>query len=382
MSTTASSEHKDPQSVGIVETKIARFDSLTLDNGEIISPLEIAYETYGTLSEKKDNAILVCHALSGDAHAAGFHEGDKRPGWWDFYIGPDKAFDTDKYFIISSNVIGGCKGSSGPLTISNATNKAYRSSFPFVSIADMVRAQEILVSSFGIETLFAVAGGSMGGMQALQWSVAYPEKMKNCIVMASTAEHSAQQIAFNEVGRQAILADPNWNNGMYEDDTKPAKGLALARMMGHITYLSDEMMRDKFGRKPPKGNIQTTDFAVGSYLIYQGESFVDRFDANSYIYVTKALDHYSLGTGKELTKALSGVKCRFLVVAYTSDWLYPPYQSEEIVKSLEVNAIPVIFVELNNPAGHDSFLLQSEEQDSIIKDFLEFTDDPDGVIYG
>ncbi|TGN07609.1 homoserine O-acetyltransferase MetX [Leptospira bandrabouensis] len=362
-------------SVGVVQTQVVRFDSFTLEGGESITPLEIAYETYGTLNEKKDNAILVCHALSGDAHAAGFHEGDKRPGWWDFYIGPGKAFDTNRYFIISSNVIGGCKGSSGPLTTNAKTGKPYQSTFPFVSIGDMVNAQEKLISSFGIHKLFAVAGGSMGGMQALQWSVAYPDRLKNCIVMASSSEHSAQQIAFNEVGRQAILSDPNWNQGLYTQENRPSKGLALARMMGHITYLSDEMMREKFGRKPPKGNIQSTDFAVGSYLIYQGESFVDRFDANSYIYVTKALDHFSLGTGKELTKVLAKVRCRFLVVAYTSDWLYPPYQSEEIVKSLEVNAVPVSFVELNNPAGHDSFLLPSEQQDSILRDFLGSTDE-------
>ncbi len=375
MPTSENQETIDPQSVGIVETKGISFDSLVLENGESLSPLEIAYETYGTLSPAKDNAILICHALSGDAHAAGYHLGDKKPGYWDYYIGPGKAYDTNKYFIISSNVIGGCKGSSGPLSINPKTGQAYQSAFPFVSIADMVNAQHCLVSYFGITKLFAVAGGSMGGMQALQWSVAYPNKLKNCIVMASTSEHSAQQIAFNEVGRQAILSDPNWNNGIYDFKNRPSKGLALARMVGHITYLSDEMMREKFGRNPPKGNIQSADFAVGSYLIHQGESFVDRFDANSYIYVTKALDHYSLGTGKELTKALSGVKCRFLVVAYTSDWLYPPYQSEEIVKSLEVNAIPVSFVELNNPAGHDSFLLPSQEQDSILRDFLSSTDE-------
>ncbi|MDF3820521.1 homoserine O-acetyltransferase [Leptospira sp. 96542] len=370
-------ETKQPadSSVGFVETKVQIFGSLTLEGGETITPLEVAYETYGNLSPNRDNAILVCHALSGDAHAAGYLPGEKRPGYWDFYIGPGKAFDTNKYFVISSNVIGGCKGSSGPLTINGKTGKPFQSTFPFVSIADMVNAQEKLVSHFGIDTLFAVAGGSMGGMQALQWSVAYPNRLKNCIVMASSSEHSAQQIAFNEVGRQAILSDPNWNQGLYTKENRPSKGLALARMMGHITYLSDEMMREKFGRKPPKGNIQSTDFAVGSYLIYQGESFVDRFDANSYIYVTKALDHFSLGTGKELTKSLSKVQCRFLVVAYTSDWLYPPYQSEEIVKSLEVNAIPVSFVELNNPAGHDSFLLPSKEQESILRDFLSSTDD-------
>ncbi|GBF48989.1 homoserine O-acetyltransferase [Leptospira ryugenii] len=370
MPTTDNQDQSGERSVGIVETKLFTFPSLTLDNGETIKPLEIAYETYGKLSPNKDNAILVCHALSGDAHAAGYHEGDKKPGYWDNYIGPGKAIDTNLFFVISSNVIGGCKGSSGPLSKNGKTGKPYQSSFPFVSIADMVNAQEKLVSHFGIEILFAVAGGSMGGMQALQWSVSYPDRVKNCIIMASTSEHSAQQIAFNEVGRQAILADPNYLKGEYSFEHRPAKGLALARMVGHITYLSDELMREKFGRKPPKGNIQSTDFAVGSYLIYQGESFVDRFDANSYIYVTKALDHFSLGTGRELTAALSVVKCRFLVVAYTSDWLYPPYQSLEIVKSLEVNAIPVSFVELNNPAGHDSFLLPNPEQESIIRDFL------------
>jgi homoserine O-acetyltransferase len=375
MSTSVKQESNEQQSVGMVETKVLTVPSLTLDNGETIVPLEIAYETYGVLSSKRDNAILVCHALSGDAHAAGYHAGDKKPGYWDYYIGPGKAFDTNKYFIISSNVIGGCKGSSGPLSINPKTGTPYQSAFPFVSISDMVNAQEKLISHFEISTLFAVIGGSMGGMQALQWSVAYPGRLRNCVIMASTSEHSAQQIAFNEVGRQAILSDPNWNNGVYSHENRPAKGLALARMVGHITYLSDEMMREKFGRQAPKGNIQSADFAVGSYLIYQGESFVDRFDANSYIYVTKALDHFSLGTGKELTSALASVTCRFLVIAYTSDWLYPPYQSEEIVKSLEVNAVPVSFVELNNPAGHDSFLLPSSEQESILRDFLSSTEE-------
>lgn len=361
---------KEKNSLKIVETKIARFDEIVLENSSIISPLEIAYETYGTLSPKKDNAIFVCHALSGDAHAAGYHEGASKPGWWDYYIGPDKAFDTNKYFIICSNVLGGCKGTSGPTSINPKTNQHYGSSFPFVSIFDMVNAQHMLVKYFGIDTLFCVAGGSMGGMQVLQWSISFPNAVKNCIVMATTAEHSAQQIAFNEVGRQAIVSDPNWNNGDYKDNP-PKKGLVLARMVGHITYLSDEVMREKFGRKPPVGNILSTDFAVGSYLLYQGESFVDRFDANSYIYVTKALDHFSLGKGSYLTQMLAAAKCRFLVIAYSSDWLYPPYQSREIVKSLEVNAIPVIYYEMNVPHGHDSFLLPNEEQEMIIYHFLE-----------
>lgn len=361
----------DSNSVGIVETKIAELGSLKLENGEILENLEIAYETYGSPNSDLSNVILICHALSGDAHAAGYHEGAKKPGWWDYYIGPGKAIDTSQFYVVSSNVIGGCKGSSGPLSINPRTKKPYKSSFPFVSIGDMVNAQKKLLDFLQIPKLFAVCGGSMGGMQALQWAVSYPDFVENCIIMASCSEHSAQQIAFNEVGRQAIMSDPNWNGGDYEEHNKPRKGLALARMVGHITYLSDQHMRQKFGRKPPKGNIQNTDFAVGSYLIYQGESFVDRFDANSYIYVTKALDHFSLGTGQELTRSLANVKSRFLVLAYSSDWLYPPYQSKEIVKALEVNAIPVAYCEIDAKEGHDSFLLPSEEQTKVIRGFLQ-----------
>jgi homoserine O-acetyltransferase/O-succinyltransferase len=359
------------KSIGIVEKQIQRFEELVLESGEKISPLEIAYETYGTLNPEKSNAILVCHALSGDAHAAGFYEGSEKSGWWDEYIGPEKSFDTNKYFIISTNVIGSCMGSSGPTSINPKTNKPFGSSFPYVSIEDMVLAQKKLIDHFGIPNLFCVAGGSMGGMQALQWTVAFPSFVKNCIVMASSSEHSAQQIAFNEVGRQAILSDPNWNEGDY-GEIVPKKGLALARMIGHVTYLSDELMREKFGRKPPRGNIKNTDFAVGSYLIYQGESFVDRFDANSYIYVTKALDHFSLGRGEVLTKNLENVKSNFLIIAFSSDWLYPPYQSLEIVKSLEVNAIPVTYCEINFSKGHDSFLVDNPEQKHLIHHFLEF----------
>ncbi|AXR61265.1 homoserine O-acetyltransferase MetX [Leptospira mayottensis] len=363
-------------SIGIIETKYAEFKELPLKNGSILSPVVIAYETYGTLSPSKNNAILICHALSGDAHAAGYHsESDKKPGWWDDYIGPGKSFDTNQYFIICSNVIGGCKGSSGPLSIHPETGTPYGSRFPFVSIQDMVKAQKLLIEFLGIDKLFCVAGGSMGGMQALEWSIAYPDSLLNCIVMASAAEHSAMQIAFNEVGRQAILSDPNWNNGLY-DENSPRKGLALARMVGHITYLSDDRMREKFGRNPPRGNILTTDFAVGSYLIYQGESFVDRFDANSYIYVTKALDHYSLGKGKELTAALSTATCRFLIVSYSSDWLYPPAQSREIVKSLEAADKRVFYLELQSGEGHDSFLLKNPKQIEILKGFLENQSNP------
>lgn len=294
-----------------VSDKIVELGSLELQGGEVISPLELAYQTYGELSPSKDNAILVCHALSGDAHAAGTLRGEVKEkdknGWWHDYIGPDKAIDTNKYFVICSNVIGGCMGSSGPKSINPKTGAPYQSTFPFVSISDMVNAQKKLIDHLEIEKLFCVVGGSMGGMQALQWSVSYPESLIKCIVIASTSQHSAQQIAFNEVGRMAIERDPNWNNGMYGDNP-PRNGLALARMYSHITYLSDEIMRQRFGRNPPKGSISNTDFDVGSFLIHQGKSFVDRFDANSYIYVTKALDHFSLGSDKELTKNLSDRK--------------------------------------------------------------------------
>lgn len=365
-------------SVGVVKTVNIEIDGLKLENGSIIHPLRIAYETYGKLSTNKDNAILITHALSGDSHAAGYHKGAKRPGWWDYYIGPGKSFDTSRYFIICANVIGGCRGSSGPTCINPETKKPYGSEFPFVSIKDMVNAQKKLLEHLKIDKLYCVAGGSMGGMQALQWAVSYPDVVENTIVIASTAEHSAQQIAFNEVGRQAIISDPNWKNGNYKL-TPPKKGLAVARMIGHVTYLSDNTMREKFGRKPPKGDIKSTDFAVGSYLIYQGESFVDRFDANSYIYVTKALDHFSLGTGQNLSKTMAKVKSKFLIIAFNSDWLYPPYQSKEIVKALEVNGIPVTYCEITTDKGHDSFLLPNPEQSHVIHHFLEHAKDYDNA---
>ena len=372
-------QEKDESSVGNVETKIADLPGLTLENGSVIEPLKLAYETYGKLNQDKSNAILITHALSGDAHAAGYHQGNKRPGWWDYYIGPGKAFDTNKYFIICSNVIGGCSGSSGPTCVNPSKGNLYGSEFPFVSIKDMVNAQKLLVDYLGIQKLYCVAGGSMGGMQALQWAVSWPQIVKNTIVIAATSEHSAQQIAFNEVGRQAIVSDPNWNNGNYDAATKPKKGLAVARMIGHVTYLSDRTMRDKFGRKPPRGDIKSTNFAVGSYLIYQGESFVDRFDANSYIYVTQALDHFSLGTGQELSRSLSVCKSKFMIIAFTSDWLYPPYQSREIVKALEANAIPVTYCEITTDKGHDSFLLPNTEQSHVIHHFLEHAREADNV---
>jgi len=341
----------------------AVFPSITLDSGAVIAPVEIAYETYGSLNAAKSNAILVTHAFSGDAHAAG--EG----GWWANMIGPDKAFDTDKYFVISSNVLSGCRGTTGPGSIDPATGCPWGMRFPAVSIADMVRLQKMLIDHLGIEKLLAVAGGSMGGMQALEWAVAYPNSVRAAIPIATTARHSAQQIAFNEVGRQAIMADPDWNGGDYYDKRPPARGLAVARMVGHITYMSDESMRQKFGRR-----LRAPDqFEVESYLQYRGSKFVDRFDANSYIYITRAMDSFDLTERGALPTLFEGVNTRFLVVSFTSDWLYPPYQSQEIVSALRSRNCDVAYINISAHYGHDSFLVEVEQQSEIVGGFLAST---------
>src|SRR6266567_6149443 len=274
----------------IVETQIARFDSIPLDNGATLAPVEVAYETYGELNAAKSNAILILHAFSGDAHAAGISHESGKPGWWDNMIGPGKAFDTDKYFVLCSNVLGGCRGTTGPSSIDPATGCPYALKFPVITTRDMVRLQKMLIDHLGISRLLAVTGGSMGGMQALEWAVSYPDRVLAALPIATTARHSAQQIAFNEVGRQAITADPDWQGGNYYNRRPPARGLAVARMVGHITYMSDESMREKFGRR-----LRSSDeFEVESYLKYRGYKFVDRFDANSYIYITRAMDSYDL----------------------------------------------------------------------------------------
>jgi homoserine O-acetyltransferase len=369
-------------SLGIVETKYLTVcdetDPLTLDSGNVLGPITIAYETYGKLNSDASNAILVLHALSGDAHAAGYHPGAKNPGWWDAMIGPGKAFDTDRYFVISSNVIGGCKGSTGPSSINPETGKPYGLSFPVITIGDMVRAQRRLLDKLGVDTLLAVAGGSMGGMQALQWAATYPDKVKSVIPIATTARLSAQSIAFNEVGRRAIMADPNWNNGDYYDSEPPNAGLSIARMIGHITYLSDEGMHIKFGRRlrdrDSYGFYFSTDFEVESYLSHQGRSFIQRFDANSYLYITKAQDYFDIANGSgSLVKAFKDVSARFLVIAFSSDWLFPPYQSLEIVKALRLNGVDVSFCEINSKYGHDAFLLEAKQQTTLIESFLRHT---------
>jgi homoserine O-acetyltransferase len=358
----------------IVQTKYFTFDELTLENGEKISPVTIAYETYGQLDAKKANAVLVLHALSGDAHAAGFHEGEKDPGWWDSMIGPGKAFDTDKYFVICSNVLGGCKGSTGPSSINPKTGKAYGLDFPLITIADMVNCQKRLIDHWGIEHLLSVVGGSMGGMQVLSWMVNHPKSVRSAIPIATTAKHSPQQIAFNEAGRLAIMADPNWNLGHYYEGKPPAKGLAVARMVGHITYMSDVSMSEKFGRQkkwPSLGEKFTADFEVEGYLRYRGDNFVKRFDANTYLYITKAMDHFDGFAGKSVQDAFEHVQAQVMVIAFKSDWLYPAYQSQEIVKACKIAGLETSYCEVESTYGHDAFLLEIEEETHLIQHFLK-----------
>ncbi len=361
----------------IVESNTARFESLSLDNGATLAGVEVAYETYGELNAAKSNAILVLHAFSGDAHAAGInHEG--KPGWWDNMVGPHKGFDTDRYFVICANVLGGCRGTTGPASINPATGCPYAMTFPVITIGDMVRLQKMLIDSLGIRRLLAVSGGSMGGMQALQWAVSYPEQVVTAIPIASTTRHSAQQIAFNEVGRQAIMADPDWCEGNYYGKNPPARGLAVARMVGHITYMSDDSMREKFGRrlrgKEAFGFDFDVDFEVESYLRYRGSQFVNRFDANSYLYITKAMDYFDLTNGTQsIAAAFEPAQARFLVISFSSDWLYPSYQSQEMVRALRSRNRDVAYVELQSNYGHDSFLVDVAEQSAIVSGFLSTT---------
>lgn len=359
-----------------VETQIVTFPSLTLDCGVTLLNVDVAYETYGTLNRERTNAILVLHAFSGDAHAAGISKETGQPGWWSAMIGPGLAFDTDRYFVISSNVLGGCRGTTGPASIDPATGQRYAMRFPVITIGDMVRLQKMLVDHLGIERLLAVTGGSMGGMQALEWTVAYPDSVAAAIPIAATSRHSAQQIAFNEVGRQAIMADPDWNEGNYYDGRPPARGLAVARMVGHITYMSDVSMREKFGRrlrdKDAFGYDFSVDFEVESYLRYRGSQFVNRFDANSYLYITKAMDYFDLSVGQtSLAAAFDRTQARFLVMSFTSDWLYPTYQSLETVGALRSRNIDVAFCELSSTYGHDAFLVETREQSEMVAGFLE-----------
>lgn len=351
---------------------------LPLQSGREFGPISVAYETYGVLSKDKCNAILLLHALSGDAHVAGKHnKEDKKTGWWDVMVGPGKPFDTNKYFVICSNVLGGCSGTTGPSSLDPLTKKPYAMTFPVITIEDMVNAQHALVKSLGIDCLYSISGGSMGGMQALKWVQMYPEMIKSVVAIATTTKLSPQAIAFNEVGRQAIISDPAWNKGDYYGKKElPRKGLSIARMLGHITYLSEEGMTRKFGRQLSSSQQFQyeflTEFQVESYLHYQGQRFTERFDANSYIYLTKAIDYFDLSSGyNSLEEALAMVKSKFLVLSYSSDWLFPTYQSEELVKALRKNNIDVSFCEINADYGHDSFLLQNDLHEKLIHGFLE-----------
>jgi len=370
-------------SVGIVEKKFYTFaeppHEMTLESGASLGPVTVAYETYGTLDAQKSNAVLICHALSGDSHVAGYYgEDDPKPGWWDIMVGPGKGIDTDKYFVICSNILGSCMGSSGPYSINPKTSKPYGLDFPLVTIGDMVRAQKALMAHLGIERILSIIGGSIGGMQVLEWCLRYPEMVVSAVPLATTIKHSALAIAFNEVARQAIMADPNWNNGDYYLRKKPDLGLAVARMIGHITYLSDDAMRQKFGRQlQNKGDFSfkfDADFQVESYLRYQGTKFVERFDSNSFLYITKASDYFDLEKQHDSgspVKAFSKARAKFLVVSFTSDWLYPTYQSKIMVKAMKKNNLDVSFCEIKAQWGHDAFLLPNERLNTLIKGFLE-----------
>ncbi len=336
--------------------------------------MTLAYETYGTLNIERNNAILVAHALSGDAHAAGTHLSDGAVGWWNNLIGPGKAIDTNKYFVVCSNVLGGCKGSTGPSSTNPHTGKPYGLDFPRVTIADMVKAQSLLIDQLGIERLLAVVGGSVGGMQVLQWMVSYPKRICAAIPIATTMKHTPQQIAFNEVGRQAILADADWRNGDYYGHKSPSKGLAIARMIGHITYMSDASMAEKFGRKHNSNRGSSkfgADFEVEGYLRYRGDDFVKRFDANSYLYITKAIDHFNILNGHSVGSIFSGLRAKVLVIAFKSDWLYPAYQSQEIAKACKLAGVDARYCELDSTYGHDAFLLEIEQEGQLIENFLK-----------
>jgi homoserine O-acetyltransferase len=372
-----SNSWRSKDSVGIVKRQYAHFDEpLGLKGGGVLERFTLAYETYGHLNADHSNAVLICHALSGDAHVAGYYTSDplEKPGWWDEAVGPGKMFDTNRYFVICSNVIGGCQGSTGPSSVA-PDGRPYGLRFPFVTVADMVAAQVRLMDRLGIERLFSVAGGSMGGMQALQWAIDYPERIASALFIASTPRSSTQNIAFNEIGRQAIYADPRWNHGDYYDGEAPASGLAVARMVGHITYMSESSLEEKFGRRLQDRDQLSygfgTDFSVESYLHYQGEKFVERFDANSYLYITKALDYYDAADGyASLEDALKQTQCSFLVVSISSDWLYTAAQARELVDALRSVGREVDYHHIEATFGHDSFLVEVETMTNVVGGYL------------
>jgi len=369
----------DNNSIGIVKSNTVEIkQSLKLDCGKTLNDFSLIYETYGRLNSEKSNAILICHALSGDHHAAGYYsDEDKKPGWWDSCIGPGKPFDTNKFFIVSLNNLGGCKGSTGPNSINKETGLEYGPDFPIVTVNDWVNSQKLLADYLEIDKWACVIGGSLGGMQALQWAISYPDKIKNSIIIAAAAKLSAQNIAFNEVARQAIITDPEFHNGRYNDfKVVPRRGLSIARMLGHITYLSDDSMRQKFGRDLREGKLNfgyDIDFQVESYLRYQAQAFVERFDANTYLLMTKALDYFDPAKeySGDLSRAFKGTKSRFLVVSFTSDWRFSSSKSHEIVKSLIRARKNVSYSEIEANHGHDAFLMPIPEYLKVLRNFME-----------
>ena len=352
-------------SVGLVSPQTQVFDTpIKLDCGEILDGFEIIFETYGELNERRDNAVLICHALSGDHHAAGYHHAeDKKPGWWDNCIGPGKPVDTDRFFVVSLNNLGGCGGSTGPLSIDPKTGKRYGPTFPIVTVRDWVESQALLADCLGIQQWAAVMGGSLGGMQALQWAIDYPDRLAHAIIIAAAPRLSTQNIAFNEVARQAIRKDPSFHQGYYLDqNTLPEHGLMIARMLGHITYLSDDALGSKFGRELRDGKLNfgfDVEFQIESYLRHQGESFVGRFDANSYLLMTKALDYFdpAQNFSGRLDRAFSSICAKSLVVSFSTDWRFAPARSREIVSALLENNLDVSYIDVESDYGHDSFLL-------------------------
>jgi homoserine O-acetyltransferase/O-succinyltransferase len=375
----SSPRHLAPGEVGLVAPRdFVYARPFTFKSGQVIPSFTLRYETYGQLNATRDNAILICHALSGDHHCAGWHSAeDRKPGWWNNLIGPGKAVDTRRFFVVCANVLGGCQGSTGPSSINPETGRPYGIQFPFVTIRDMVRAQKLLLDHLGIVALQGIIGGSMGGMQALLFGIEYPAFTRRILAMATTARESAQAIAFNEVGRQAIMQDPAWNRGDYPKDGGPRVGLAIARMMAHITYVSDASMDRKFGRRKKEtahGDAYTFDqqFEVEGYLRYQAQSFINRFDANSYLYITRALDQFDLAHAYgSLENAFQPVEGETLVVGFTSDWLFPPEQNRNLALALLRAGKRASYAELSTDLGHDSFLLESEDLYSLVRGFLE-----------
>ncbi len=373
------SESGEPPSVhGGESVTFGKGRPLHLDCGIELEQFTLAYQTYGELNAEKSNAILACHALTGDQFVAGAHPVTGKGGWWRLMVGPGRPLDTDRYFVICVNVLGGCMGSTGPKEINPATGKAWGPSFPFITVADMVRAQVMALDHLGIDQLFCVLGGSMGGMQALEWAVSYPERVFSAVPIATAARHSAQNIAFHEVGRQAIMADPEWCEGNYLlQGTHPHAGLAVARMAAHITYLSEAALRRKFGRKLQDREALSfgfdADFQVESYLRHQGSTFVDRFDANSYLYITRAMDYFDIAAehGGHLANAFKSTPVRYCLISFTSDWLFPTAESREIVRALNAEAANVSFVEVETDKGHDAFLLDEPEFFKTLAGFLD-----------